>query len=105
MKYLILILLFVSCASSSSQEWGPWVDKDVDIIEREWAICHEEKDGPKLHMAGFCWSLDECRTRKTILNNTREECRVKIVHCPWGDKECMIKYHLNGAKLILNPRS
>lgn len=84
-----------------SGEWGAWVDEDVELTEREWDMCHEEKYGPDLHMKGFCWSLDECRTRKTVLGRTRKECRVKIVHCKFGDIACMTKYHLDKAVLII----
>lgn len=103
MKVLLLTLfILTSCASSASREWGPWIDQDIEMSERRWDICHEEKYGPDLHLKGFCWSLDECRERKTIIRTTKKECRVKIVSCKWGDIPCMQKYHIDKGQLIIN---
>lgn len=100
MKFIILLpFLFVSCASLKA-DWSPWIDQDVTMNERRWDICQEEKYGVDLHLKGFCWSLKECRTKK-VLFSTRKECRVKIVHCKWGDIQCMIKYNLDNAELII----
>lgn len=98
---LIMLLLVASCSSLKAAEWSPWIDQDIEMSERRWDICHEEKYGPGLHMKGFCWSLNECRTRKRFLAKPLKECRVKIVFCKFGDIPCMVKYNLDNAELII----
>lgn len=102
MKFLIVLLLIVtSCSSLEAAKWAKWKDRDIEMSERRWDICHEEKYGPDLHMKGFCWSLNECRTKKRFLAKKIKQCRVKIVSCKWGDIPCMVKYNLDNAELII----
>lgn len=105
MRFLILTLfiLLASCSSmeTSAGNWGKWKDIDITKHEREWDICESEKYGQDLHLKGFCWSYTQCRKKKLIFGRKKKQCRVKIVHCKWGDIECMIKYNLNNATLII----
>lgn len=99
--FLTMFILLTSCASEARRNWSSWYPVDLETSERRWDICKEDKYGPLYHMKGFCWSYDECRKRKTFLGRTEKECRVKILHCKWGDIPCMVKYNIDTAELII----
>ena len=75
LRLLIISFLVISCASTNSADWGPWKIKDVATYEREWRFCRKDRDGELYDGKGFCYSSLECRTRRTMLGNVREECR------------------------------
>lgn len=99
-KIIIVCLFLASCASTNSADWGPWKIKDVATHEREWDFCRKDKFGELYDGKGFCYASMECRTRRTILGNTREECRPKLLHCPWGDVNCLIEYDIYNSVIV-----
>ena len=92
---LLCVLLFSSCASQAEREWSEWEREGVPAAEMKWHICKEELDGPDLHLAGFCYQANECRTRKTIFGNERKECRNKLLICKWGDIDCILYHNID----------
>lgn len=90
---LALFLLLASCASSAG-DWGPWKMTDVSMEKRDWRFCRADKDGETYHRKGFCYQSQECRFKKTIFGNDKSECRALLLHCSWGDVECMDKYDI-----------
>jgi len=99
LKTLIVLLISISCTSVDSKDWSSWIMVDVPSKEREWEFCREDLHGPDFHQKGFCWIAEECRYRKTIFNNTKNECRPITLFCKWGDIECLYKYDIFSMKI------
>lgn len=102
MKNLILFfaLSFILSSCAHSKDWGPWVVKNVPSENQEWRRCTKLLDGEERHHKGECYTLQECRTRKTILGNERKECRPYRLFCGWGDIECMYKHNTFNSVII-----
>lgn len=97
--YPVVIAFLYSCASVSA-DWGPWEHRDVPKLERRWRFCSVELDGPEYDKGGVCWIAKECRTKKTIFNNAKEECRKKVLHCPEGAIDCRVQYGINNMTIM-----
>jgi|VirMetMinimDraft_7_1064189.scaffolds.fasta_scaffold08663_3 hypothetical protein len=90
---LLSTILFTSCATFS-KDWGEWQRDGIQEKQMDWHFCQAELDGPDFHHKGICYVAQECRHRKTILGNSKSECRNKVLFCAWGDVECMLSNRL-----------
>lgn len=100
LKVLLFSVFLLSSCASASGEWSPWSEKTIRLEERYWRFCSERFDGQEFADKGICFIAQECRERKTILNNIKSECRNKQLFCVWGDIECMMKYKILDKKII-----
>lgn len=99
-KWLIpIVLAFTYSCASISADWTPWKMEDVPSVKRKWHICREELDGPDLHLKGFCYQSEECRSKKIFLGSDKKECRRLPLVCLWGDVECIVKFGINSMEI------
>lgn len=86
--------MLLSSCSTLSGDWGEWKIVDVAQDKRQWKFCRAELHGDNYHHKGICYVSQECRYRRTIFRNVKSQCRNKMLFCPWGDVNCMVKYDL-----------
>jgi hypothetical protein len=101
-KYLLLLVLFYSCASAS-RDWTPWTHCGVAREKEDWRWCKKDRElNPALHDTGWCFIDLQCRYRTTILGNVRTEERSKQLYCSFTDVECMKANELD-KKILTHP--
>ena len=88
------------CSCAHSRDWGAWTLENISSEKQVWRRCTEILDGPNYANKGECYSMRECRTRKTILGNQKKECRRFTLFCGWGDIECMQKHNTFNSVII-----
>lgn len=90
MKYLLLMVMLTSCASS-------WKRVPVSNEEMVWRSCSENLDGPNVHRKGWCYQATECKDQFI-----GKKCRNVPLFCAHGDNECFDKWGLHNK--VLGPK-
>lgn len=99
MLKLILLSTFLLSSCATAKDWSAWREESINLESRIWRFCDKRFDNPELHEKGICFVSNECRTRKTILKNTKKECRRLQLFCEFTDISCLRDYKILNKKI------
>ena len=88
----------MSCASAKEE----WKVETVSQSKEFWGWCESDIDEPQYVDRGWCWTYQECMTKKKFLRKDEKICRTLTKFCAAGDIECIKKNKLD-EKILIDP--
>ena len=88
MKFLLILSLFLSCAST-------WKPERVEFKKERWNICTEELNGEEYALKGFCYRRKYIKKRFLI----PDLIKIKTEFVSFDDKEGLKRF-INAGKYM-----